>query len=360
MSFEKGSISLRVFKSMTGNMSPHDMVEKFASHPIPSMDMIPSSGCDGWATGRHLLDNNITDDSAIVTGRVRVSLVSAERKIPGTLFKTECKLEELALMQAKGSDFISRAERKEIAQSVKERMLPDMPLSLAGIDVLTNRDGCYATAISDSQMDFFTVAWLKSIGAMAMAYTPELAAKMLCNFDVLALNPTSFSPEVLDSSVEQDIGTEFLTWLWYFSEGCSGINGEFSFMIEGPFTFVHEGEGAHEIVIRKGNPGISQEAKSTLMAGKKLKKAKLTIARDQEEWTCSIDSSWALNSLKMPKIEPLDPISFFEERVGHINTFVDALENLFKRFMEIRVDEDRWNDEVSNIRQWVSEKASRV
>lgn len=360
MSFEKGSVSLRVFKSMTGDMTPHEMVEKFASHPIASMEMIPSSGCDGWATGRHLLDNNINDDSAIVSGRVRVSLVSAERKIPGTLFKTECKLEELALMEARGVNFISRAERKEIAQSIRERMLPDMPPSLSGIDVLTTDDGCYATAISDSQMDFFTVSWSKALGAMAMAYTPTLAAKMLCNFDVLALSSTSFSPEVLDSYVEQDVGTEFLTWLWYFSENCSGVHGEFSFMIDGPFTFVHEGEGAHEIIIRKGNPGISQEAKSALMAGKKLRKAKLTIARDQEEWTCLIDGSWALNSLKMPKIEPLDPVSFFEERILSINTFVGALENVFKQFMQIRTDESKWKQEVTSIRQWVAEKASRV
>jgi len=360
MPFEKGSVSLRVFKSMTGSISPHDMVEKFASHPIPSIDMIPASGCDGWATSRHLLDNNITDDSAIVAGKVRLSLVSAEKKIPGALFKTECKLEELALMEARGVNFISRSERKEIAQSIKERMLPDMPPSLAGIDMVTTADGCYSAAISDSQMDFFTVSWNKALGTMAMAYTPTLAAKMLCNFDVLALNATSFSPEVLDSYVDQDIGTEFLTWLWYFSENCSGVHGEFAFMLDGPFTFVHEGEGAHEIIIRKGNPGISQEAKSALMAGKKLKKAKLTVVRDQEEWTCLIDSSWAFNSLKLPKTEPLDPVSLFEERIGSINTFVEAIEDVFKRFMDIRTDELKWKEEVTFIKQWVAGKASKV
>jgi hypothetical protein len=362
MSFEKGSVSLRVFKSFTGDIPQKEAIEKFAANAIPSMDMIPSSGCLGWSTGRHLLDNNITEDSALVASRIRVTLVKAERKIPGALFKTECKLEELALMAARGVNYIGRAERKEIAQSIRDRMLPEMPPTLSGIDVVSTNDGCYTTAISDSQMDLFVAEWRKTLGITAFGYTPTLAAKLLCNFDVLALRSTSFSPTVLDSSLEQDIGTEFLTWLWYFSEICTGVNGEFAFMIDGPFTFVHEGEGAHEIIVRKGNPGISQEAKSALMAGKKLKKAKLTVVRDQEVWTCSIEGkTWSFNSLKVPKgLEPLDPIGTFEERMQYINTFIGAVEDVFKKFMSIRIDEKNWNEEVLKIRQWVEEKASRV
>lgn len=360
MSFEKGSVSLRVFKSVDQSSLPEDAIEKFAKNSIPSMDLLPVSGTYGWATGRHILDNNITEDSVKIGGRLRVTLVKAERKIPGALFKAECKQEELAVMEARGVPFIKRSERNEIKKTVEERMLPDMPPTLSSIDVVTTHDGCYNTAISDSQNDFFQMSWNNTIKQALIPYTPAVAAKRLCNFDVLALEPTSFSSEVPDGKVEQDVGTEFLTWLWYFSETTGGMNEDFAFALDGPFTFIHEGLGAHEIVVRKGNPGISQEAKSALLAGKKLKKAKLTVAHGESAFTCLIDAySWSFSSLKLPKAEEhLDPISEFENRMILIQTFINAIESVFKRFMTIRVDQKLWTEELVGIRKWVDERVS--
>jgi len=360
MSFEKGSVALRVFKSSVGMTLPEDVVDRLKQQSVPPLDLITNEGFIGWATGRHILDNNITEETVVISGRVRATLVKGEKKIPGALFKAECKQEELALMDARGTTYLKRADKAEIAKSVKDRMLPDMPPTLASIDMVSNKDGCYATAMSDSQVDLLTSSWNRAIGYSIYPYTPTVAAQLLCNFDTRALEPTSFSSEVADGKVEQDIGTEFLTWLWYFSETTDGMNDNFAFALDGPFTFIHEGLGAHEIVVRKGNPGISQEAKAALLAGKKLKKAKLTVAQGNTAWTCSMDAySWAFGSLKMPKSEEsFDPISSFEERMISIGTFVGAIESLFKKFMAIRVSQEQWDNEVAGIRKWVSDRVS--
>ena len=362
MSFEKGSVSFRIFKARLGSQYPEDFVERFAKNAIPAVDAIASEGAVGWATGRHLLDRAITPESISVAGRTRVTLVKTSKKIPAALFKAECRQEELATMAARGVPFLKRQERIEIAKSVRDRMLPGMPPTLSGNDVVRTDDAVYASCTSDSQSDALLYAWHAALGQDLMQYTPYLAAAALCKFDSRSLSPTSFSPTVDDSGMELDIGTEFLTWLWYFSEACGGIDGEFGYMLDGPFTFIHEGSGAHEIVVRRGNPGIASEAKSALMAGKKLKKSRLVIARGKETWMCTLaGSSWTFSGLKLPDSEGgLDAASAFEERMVSIGVFIGAIESVFKRFVAIRSDEAKWDAELVGIRKWVSERASRA
>jgi len=361
MSIEKGSVSIRVFKSKPGTQFPADVVARLAKDAIPPVDMITSEGCVGWATGRHLLDRNITAESVIISNKLRVALVKAEKKIPAALFKAECKQEELAAMAATGSNFLKRAERCQIAKEVRERMLPKMPPTISGIDFVQTKDGCYTSAISDTQADLLMTAWLKATGQQLIPYTPAAAAGLLANLDTRILNSTSFSSAIDDEIVEQDIGTEFLTWLWYFSEACGGMDKNFGFALEGPFTFVHEGEGAFEIIVRKGNPGIASEAKSALVAGKKLKKAKLTIAQGNELWSCTLNGSeWTFGSLKLPKGEAKDALTNFDERLLFIDRFIEAIESVYKKFLAIRVDKKLWDVEVTNIRQWVTDRATRA
>ena len=361
MSFERGSITLRVFKARPGSTMPSDAIERIAKDAIQPMELIPEEGSCGWATGRYLLDRNITEESVTVAGRIRLTLVKAEKKIPAALFKAECKQEELAALSASGKNFLNRQERSEIAKAVKDRMFPAMPPSLSGIDVVRSDTEFYSTASSDKQVDLLTSSWKKTIGSEIFPYTPTLAAQMLGKYDLKSLKSTSFSAEMTDAEVEQDLGLEFLTWLWYYSEVCGGINDNYGFALEGPFTFVHEGNGAHEIVVRKGNPGIAKEAKSALLAGKKLKKAKLTVVKGDLAWTCSIDGrEWTFGSLKLPKSEMVDPVGVFEERMLSIGYFIEAIEGVFKKFLSIRTDGAKWNKEIEGIRSWVEDRAEQA
>lgn len=361
MSLDRGSMSFRVFKFRPGTTLPEDTVAKMAKEAIPPIEFIPADGCFGWATSRHLLDRNITEDTAVIGGHLRVTLVKGEKKIPASLFKTECRQEELASMAAQGKNFLKKAERKEIAKAVKERLLPKMPPTLTGIEVAGTKDGVYSTAVSDPQVDNLLVNWNKVTGQDLIPYTPQAAALMLANLDIRMLKPTSFSSDVKDADVEQDIGTEFLTWLWFFSESLGGRLGEYAYGFDGPFTLIHEGQGAHEVTVKRGNPLMSSEVKSALLASKKLRKAKLTVARGDQTWSCSIDGiTWAFGGLKTPKGERLDPVSALQERMHSIGTFIGAIEAVYKKFLDVRVDEKQWAEEVRCIKGWVDSRVGKA
>ena len=131
MGFESGSISFRMFY-LTGPM-PEDAIRRFIKHAAPPLEALGHEAVTGWVTGRHLLDRNITAETAYIAGYLRLTLMKAERKIPESLLRAECFMEELAELQARGVQFLKREVRAEIRRNVTERILPNMPPTLQGL-----------------------------------------------------------------------------------------------------------------------------------------------------------------------------------------------------------------------------------
>ncbi|MEI6415782.1 MAG: hypothetical protein WCP34_16200 [Pseudomonadota bacterium] len=179
------------------------------------------------------------------------------------------------------------------------------------------------------------------------------------------LAPASFSPECPDEESGDSIGQEFLTWLWYFSEARGGIAklgefGQFGVVVEGPLTFVHEGSGAHEAVVRHGCPELSTEAKAALLSGKKLKRARLTLARGDEQWQATLDAdTFAFRSVRLPEKDKLDAPSRFQERVLALDTFQGALFGFYDRFLDDRTNATNWPKVQRDIQHWVAERVAR-
>ncbi len=365
MSFESGSVTFRMF--YLPQPLPRNCIERFASRAAPSLDALGTAPIHGWVTGRHLLDNRIQKDTAYVAGHLRLTLMKAERKIPESLLRAECRMEELARQQAEGKAEIDRKTRSDIRKEISERLLPTMPPQLKGMAIVhpANTDLVYAEAVSDKQMDALEVSFRESVGFGLVPVAPEYAAMRRLNVDVRDVPPTSFSPDCEDSAVENSVGQDFLTWLWFFSEVRGGFarlggTGEFAVMIEGPLTFVMEGQGAHETVLRRGAPAISAEAKIALLSGKKLKRARLVLARGQEQWQATVDAdSFVFRGLKLPEGEKLEPVSRFEERIQAIGVFRDAFLALYDWFIQARMNPETWEKTRQEIHRWVSERSAR-
>jgi recombination associated protein RdgC len=345
---------------------PADAVERFARHAAPPIDSLGAGEIHGWVTGRHLLDRRITRDTAYHAGFLRLTLMQAERKIPEPLLRAECRMMELAHMQAEGTDAISLAHRREIRRQVTERLLPQMPPTLRGIHMLYDPTArlLYTTALSDKQLDAFQIGFSQAVGFAAIPVLPETASLRRRNRSIKDWTPVSFSPETEPDAVSHDPGLDFLTWLWFASEARGGSLklkeiGDWALLIDGPLTFVMEGAGAHEAVIRRGEPRLSAEAKAALLSGKKLRRAKLTLARGDESWTCIFDGpSFVIRSLRLPEIEKLDAVSRFQERLRHIDLFKEALLTLFDRFCVERESKD-WARTLIDIHQWVKTRKTR-
>lgn len=366
MSFESGSIGCRLF--FVPDEIPDDVVERFAAQAAPSLDSLKDEPIQGWVGGRHLLDRVITEENAYTASFLRLVLMQAERKIPPALLKAERTMEELAHLQATGQRFLNRKVRAEIKEQVIERLLPQMPPQLKGIDFVHSHRArlIYATCLSEKQLDAFQIAFARVLGYALIPAMPADTALRRRKLDVEEFPPSSFSPVLEDRQVSYVIGEDFLTWLWYMSEMERGSIllegvGEVAVLVEGPLTFHMDGEGAHVTVLRKGEPLQSAEAKTALLVGKKLRQAGVTMVLGEETWSCTLDAdSFVFRGLKLPESEEkLEPIGRFQERIGKLDQFADLFFRLYDEFLSRRSRPEEWQEEVGRIRQWVNDRRSR-
>lgn len=367
MPFENGSMSFRMLE--LPRAFPKDWAEKFAAHRAKSLEAVGAGEQRGWVTGRHLLDSHITEDSAMHAGWVRLALRQAERKVPAALLKAECRMEELAVMAAEGKSYLKAPARAEIRQSVTERLLPAMPPQLRAIPFVypPGETHLYVTALATAPLDVFSAALASTLGYGGEPATPEALGLALKKMDLRDLSGTSFSPEMEDEEMEPAPGREFLTWLWFKAETQNGkvalaSGADLGVLLEGPLTFMHEGNGAHAAVLKNGEPINSVEAKTCLLGGKKLKEAKITFALDEQHiWSFSFEADqFLVRGLRLPPGEgQLDAISRFQERMGFLEQWREIFLDLFGTFLDARTDARKWKNAAADIREWVKGRSGR-
>jgi hypothetical protein len=362
MGFEKGSVSFRMFFA-SRDLGVED-VEKFAAQALPPLSTLAEEEVHGWVAGRHLLDRNLTEENAFLGGYLRLTLTQAKKTVPSSLLQAECAVEEMAVMEAEDKQYLNQTQRSEIKKQVKERLMPDMPPQLKGIDFVFDERShmIYASGTSEKQVDAFTLTLMQTTGCSAAVADPETLAMRTENVNIQTWGPASFSDELEDGMVDGTAGREFLMWLWYCSEKRDGIMqvpevGEIAFMVEGPLTFVMEGKGAHEITLKKGQPMLSAELKSALISGKKLKKAKVQFARGEEAFEFTFDADeFVFRSLKLPQTENFDRIGKFQERMVFLDTFRLMFFHLYSTFVNERNNEKEWKKLKEAMRQWVADR----
>ncbi|MDA0990781.1 MAG: hypothetical protein O3A51_08525 [Verrucomicrobia bacterium] len=364
MSFESGSVGFRIF--LVPETLPRSVIDQFRAEAMPPLNTLGNGDIQGWVGHRHLLDRQITEDNATLGGYLTLSLVKAERKIPPTLMRAECKLEELARMQADGVAFLNRNVRAEIRKSVHDRMLPTMPPSLSAIRIVYMAQAgiLLADAMTDKQADALELAFRRTTGIGLIPLTADTATLKLAGGNPNDFNPVSFSPDIEAAIAGGTTGQDFLTWLWFFSEtsgrAVTTEAGDFAIGLEGPLVFVREGDGAHEIALRKGSPLLSSEAKTALLSGKKLKRSKLLLVRGEDIWEATIDAdTFAFRGVKLPADKALDPVSRFQERMLLLDQFRQALMGFFAEFLKARATDAAWAATRDRVHAWVRDRDAR-
>jgi hypothetical protein len=360
MSFESGSISFRMFYVPVE--IPETIHEKFFDDILGSIDFLTDDELTGWVGARHLLDREIHEGSAWPGGHLRLTLAQAQRKIPTSLLRAECRIEEAVWMQAEGRDYVNRQTRSEIKQQVSERLLPEMPPTLKGIDFCYDRAAgfLYATALSEKQLDAFMINFTQTTGAKLIPVDPVTAAWSDAQCRVDQWPHWGFAA---DQWADCAPGREFLMWLWFMSEAKGGHaelpgGGSFAALVEGPLLFDQEEQG--ETAIRKGEPMLSAETRAALLSGKKLRRAKLTLARGEEVWTVTLDADeFLFRSLKLPKTEAMDAAGRFLERMEQLDTFRQVFFGLYTTFVNLRNDDATRKTLGTEMRAWMATRPAR-
>lgn len=361
MAFESGSISFRLF--YLTQQYDSSLLEEFAKRIAVPLEQLDRHPITGWVSGRHLLDREITDEKCVVGPYLHVQQFKAEKKIPASLFKAYVHLEEDIELRARQLEFLPRKAKAEVKARVTEMLLPRMPPTLTGIPLVVDfrNDLAIAGAMSDNQIDAFVMGFKETANSTPILLTAESAALKRKQINANDLTPFHFSPdEALEPPQETTLGMDFLTWLWYIWEKEGAVHHlpdgrEFGIMLEGPVTFFREGQGAHEVALRKGLPLNSREAGTALACGKKLKRVKFTLAVGEDVYAATMDADFAIRSLKLPKGEQDTPHGKFEERMLFIETFWTAWLALYDRFLDARISPDVWPKTLKKMRTWIAE-----
>ena len=359
MPFDSGSQSF-IICHMPQAM-PEDALERFEALAGAPFDAIPSDQGVGWVSGRHLLETRIDEESGMLGGYMHLNMRVTSRKVPNTLFKARCRIEELAYIQANKCINVPAKQKSAIRDNVTDMLLPDMPPSLAGIPFVIdpNHSVMYLGATSIGKIDLFLDFFGETIGFEPVPLYPQQLAEVLFSVDHHDIEPLRFTSRSVEADEDAMFGRDFLTWLWYFQTEEGGeftldaFPGTFGIRIDGPLTFAQDAQGGMESVIRKGVPLASAESKAALLGGKKLRKASVQLVREKEEWNFGLDAdSFVISGMKLPEGERLDPMSHFQERVLNLNVFREAFLKLYGLFLEQVTDERQADDLCDKLTVW--------
>jgi DNA recombination-dependent growth factor C len=363
MPFESGSMTTTIF-SLPEKL-PENYLELFHNARAGRLDDVKDEPQMGWVSGRHLLETAINEETAICGGHFYFNLRTAERKIPNALLKAICRREELVYMKANETFSVPSKVRREIKETATEQNLMKMPPSISGIPAVIDLtdNTLYLGASSTKQVDEFIGLFYKTVNIEPIQMNVESILQMN------NLGPEHDLPNVMfsDKSDHETVpARDFLTWLWFYSEHEDGELsheqfGDFAMIIEAPLTlaFASEAQGAAETVLKKGDrPLRSAEAKAALSVGKKLKKAKFTMARGEDIWSGTFDAeNFCFSGLSVPEGEEMELHSRFAERILNLSIFRLVIEEYFKKFVAT-VKHSDFKETEKQFAKWSMERDS--
>ena len=126
-------------------------------------------------------------------------------------------------------------------------------------------------------------------------------------------------------SLDNILGQEFLTWLWYQSDVA---------------------------------PGAFGEARFGLGTGKKVTRALIRLEKEELAFQLTLKAEdFSMGSLKTPKLDKgdddADPDALLLEKFYLMETCVGLLDSLYARFLGLRLS-SAWEEEVAAMRQWMT------
>ena len=157
------------------------------------------------------------------------------------------------------------------------------------------------------------------------------------------------------------LGKEFLTWLWYKSDAGEGLvqlaEGEPSveLWLTDRIVLSGAGQGAEKVSVKTDDPILNHEARTALVQGKKVEQALIRIVSGQREWTASVKGeTLAVSSVKIPALLTKAEDDKLRERFMLLDQFEEMLEKLFRTFMSVRANTERWPDEHRALKAWIA------
>ncbi len=160
------------------------------------------------------------------------------------------------------------------------------------------------------------------------------------------------------------LGEEFLTWLWFRTETGDGTfdlpAGPAGLFFDDYLALRSFETQAHENILKKGTPTASAEAGISLATGKKVTRAKMICARENREWTFTLDAaSFRYASVRCPALESDEPTDRFLETASHFEELTEIVDSVFRIFLEERLASEWSSEHLPKISRWIRERRQR-
>ncbi|MEW6352594.1 MAG: hypothetical protein AB1646_26405 [Thermodesulfobacteriota bacterium] len=164
------------------------------------------------------------------------------------------------------------------------------------------------------------------------------------------------------------LGREFLTWLWFRSEQSGGrieISGnktiEVHFMDQMKLDL--SGSDTPQTVMVKGEQSRMREGIAALREGKKIEETRVLIKPSENEFAMVVKGTWlSFGSLRTPPILPQGEMAeeegvevAFLEKVSLIEEAMEAVDDLFRYFLGLRISEEWEKTHLPAMRSWIAE-----
>jgi hypothetical protein len=154
------------------------------------------------------------------------------------------------------------------------------------------------------------------------------------------------------------LGAEFLTWLlWTVAThpdaSIKGVTYRLGVDGKAKLAATYGTRGASEISLKGDSLQASTELKESLRQGMRVRTLRVTVATDEHEWAWTMEAGdlWP-RSLRVPPVMEPDSVLHAMKRVGHIETALAIIEDLFWQYMTIRLDADMLDNFVESFVRW--------
>lgn len=333
------------------------------------IDETAESQADGWVSFDDYLDTAWQAGPPQIGAYIAFSLRVDTRRIPAGVLRKHLVLalkREKAENEKNGKKFISRERRKELKElvqlSLRRRFLP-VPGEFNVIWNTANNEIWFAST-QEKMIELFVQRFLDTFKLHIEQLTPPALALSMLGKEY---EEVIHDADEVDESLDGILGQDFLTWLWFKSDVAYTLfrtdDGQpFQVSMEKRMTVTgyvgFDRETTAMTSFYEGAP--LTEARLGLRRGKKVSSALIHITKDDFVSDVSVKAAdFSLNSLKTPKIDKSDrdddPDSLFLEKVFLIETAVTLLDSLYRQFLGLRLDKDKWKKTTGEMMKWMGE-----
>jgi len=172
---------------------------------------------------------------------------------------------------------------------------------------------------------------------------------------------------MLDVSVSYSrykfLGHEFLTWLWFIldvdkNQTIEIQNDSVSIEVDNRIVLENSLNNMIENVTIKGDGAGLEEAKLSLQKGGVVTECSFLLKTTGHEWRfCIKGESLNLSSLKPPETGQIerrdDEEGFVLEKFYLYEKVIVVVENLYKRFIKLRISKKWETDTVPRLKKWI-------